>query len=173
MRQSLTALMLLGVFLFMESCSGQSQHSTDARTLANRIQEKTNAPGISPGADIFMKATIDGEPWTASKLIPDKEPGNSEYRVTGTGNNTTIGFYVYIPHIKVGDVFKFNANHAADFITKDVNTFYGGSQGTFVVTALDDRGFEGTFNFTATTTGDSKTYKVTAGSLRFPWAKRN
>jgi hypothetical protein len=119
-----------------------------------------------------MKATIDGKPWKATKLIRDESIGSNNYRVTGVGNETTIGFYVYLPHLKVGDVTEFREDNAADFITNDEHSFYGARTGKFVITKLDEQGFEGTFYFTATTSSASKKYEVTGGSLRFPWAKR-
>ncbi len=172
MRHLLHVFLYLSGCLFFVQCSGQTKTAIEAQKLANDITEKTSVPGESPGTDIYMKATIDGKPWTANKLIRDKSTGSNNYRVTGTGNGTTIGFYVYLPHIKTGDVSKFYENNVADFITDDEQVFYGGRTGKFVITRLDDQGFEGTFYFTASSDNVSKKIEVTGGSLRFPWAKR-
>jgi hypothetical protein len=153
-------------------CSGQTKTAIEAQKLANQISEKTTIPGESPSENIYMKAVIDGKPWTATKLIRDNSTSSNNYRVTGTGNGTTIGFQIYMPHIRTGDEFKFSENNAADFITDDEHAFYGGRSGKFVVTRLDDKGFEGIFYFTANSSGVSKKFEVTGGSFRFPWAKR-
>ncbi|HEY2648963.1 MAG TPA: hypothetical protein VGI38_07200 [Puia sp.] len=164
--------LLFSILTLFTNCSGQSGSAVDAQKLANQIRDKTAVPGESPGTNLYMKAVIDGKQWTADKLIPDESRASNNYRVTGSANGTTIGFYVYIPHIHVGDVIKFSENFAADFITDDENSFYGGRTGKFVVTKLDDQGFEGTFNFTAATASAAKKYEVTQGVLRFPWVKR-
>ena len=172
MRQPISVLVFFGISLFFIQCSGQTKTAKEAQKLANEISEKTAVPGESPGENLYMKATIDGKPWTATKLIRDNSISSNNYRVTGTVNGTTIGFYVYLPHLKAGDAARFYEGNVADFITNDENVFYGGSTGKFVVTKLDDQGFEGTFYFTAGSTGVSKKFEVTGGSLRFPWAKR-
>jgi hypothetical protein len=168
----LTSLLFFGVLIFFTQCSGQTGSAAEAKKLANAISEKTAIPGESPSESIYMKATIDGKQWTADKLIRDESVGSNNYRVTGVGNGSTIGFYVYVPHLKVGDVTNFGESNAADFITDDENSFYGARTGKFVITKLDDQGFEGTFYFTATTTSATKKYEVTSGSFRFPWAKK-
>jgi hypothetical protein len=170
--RSLHPFLLFSILVLFTKCSGQANNAVEAQKLANQIREKTDVPGEAPGANLYMKAVIDGKQWTADKLIPDNSRGSNDYRVTGSANGTTIGFNVYIPHIKVGDIAKFGENNAADFITDDENSFYGGRTGKFVVTKLDDQGFEGTFYFTASTSSAAKKYEVTEGVLRFPWAKR-
>lgn len=172
MRQSISAFCFYSFCLFFVQCSGQTKTAMEAQKLANEIREKSAIPGESPGENIYMKAIIDGKPWTATKLIRDNSVGSNDYRVTGTGNGTTIGFYIYLPHIKTGDVSKFYEGNVADFITNDEHAFYGGRTGKFVVTKLDDQGFEGTFYFTASSNDVAKKFEVTGGSLRFPWAKR-
>ncbi len=170
--RSLHPFLLFSILVLFTKCSGQANNAVEAQKLANQIREKTDVPGEAPGANLYMKAVIDGKQWMADKLIPDNSRGSNDYRVTGSANGTTIGFNVYIPHIKVGDIAKFGENNAADFITDDENSFYGGRTGKFVVTKLDDQGFEGTFYFTASNSSAAKKYEVTEGVLRFPWAKR-
>ena len=170
--RSLNPLLFLSILILFTKCNGQAGSAVEAQKLANEIREKTSVPGESPNTNLFMKARIDGKEWTADKLIPDESKGSNNYRVTGSANGTSIGFYIYIPHIKVGDVSKFGENNAADFITDDENSFYGGRTGKFTVTKLDNDGFEGTFVFTASTSSASKKYEVTEGQLRFPWVKR-
>ncbi|HTL09929.1 MAG TPA: hypothetical protein VL307_16760 [Chitinophagaceae bacterium] len=171
MRSTISSLIIFGICLLFTQCSGQTKPAVEAQKLANKIEEKTAVPGEAPSAGMYMKAVIDGKPWTATKLVRDESRGSNNYRVTGTGNETTIGFYVYIPHLKVGDVTKFYESHVADFITNDDQVFYGGRTGRFVVTKVDQDGFEGNFSFTATSSGVSKKFEVTEGSLRFPWAR--
>ena len=172
MKSIISGLVFCGICLFFIQCTGQTNTAKEAQQLANKIKEKTDVPGEAPSANLFMKAVIDGTPWTATKLIRDNSIGSNNYRVTGTGNETTIGFYVYIPHLKVGDVSKFYEANVADFITNDEHVFYGGRTGKFVVTKIDEEGFEGNFSFTASSEGQAKKFEVTNGSLRFPWAKR-
>ena len=163
-------LSLFCILVLFAKCSGQSS-AVQAQKLANEISEKTAVPGEAPGANLYMKAVINGKKWEADKLIPDQSR-SSEYRVTGAAKGTTIGFYVYIPHITVGSETKFGESHAADFITDDENSFYGGRTGKFIITKVDEDGFEGTFYFTASTSSATKKYDITEGVLRFPWAKR-
>lgn len=165
-----TPLLLFFVLVLFTKCTGQTS-AVEAQKLANAIKEKTVVPGEAPNARLFMKAVIDGKKWEADKLLPDLSR-SSEYRVSGTSNGTTIGFYIYLPHIHVGQESKFGELNAADFITEDETSFYGGRTGKFTVTKLDDDGFEGTFYFTAATSSTSKKYDVTGGVLRFPWAKK-
>ena len=172
MRRTIKLVCFYSCCLFFVQCSGQAKTAVEAQKLANEISSKSATPGESPNANIYMKAIIDGKPWTATKLIRDNSIGSNDYRVTGSGNGTTIGFNVYLPHMKVGDVARFYENNVADFITDDEHAFYGGSTGKFVVTKLDDQGFEGTFYFTASSQAVAKKFEVTGGSLRFPWAKR-
>ena len=167
----LNPILLFSVLILFTKCTGQTGNAVEAQKLANEIKEKTAVPGEAPNTNLYMNALIDGKKWTADKLIPDQSR-SSEYRVTGSANGTTIGFYVYIPHITVGQESKFGENNGADFITDDANTFYGGRTGKFIVTKLDDQGFEGKFYFTASTSSASKKYDVTEGVLRFPWGKR-
>ena len=168
----LISLLFFGILIIFSKSSCQTKQAADAKKLASEITEKTTTPGESPSESIYMKATIDGKPWKATKLIRDESIGSNNYRVTGVGNETTIGFYVYLPHLKVNDVTEFREDNVADFITNDEHSFYGARTGKFVITKMDDQGFEGTFYFTATTSSVSKKFEVTSGSLRFPWAKR-
>jgi hypothetical protein len=172
MRQPISLFLFCGICLFFVQCSGQAKTAIEAQKLANEISDKTAIPGESPTGNIYMKAIINGKPWTASKLIRDNSIGSNNYRVTGTGNGTTIGFYVYLPHLKAGDDARFYEGNVADFITDDENVFYGGSTGKFVVTKVDNQGFEGIFYFTASSKDVSKKFEVTGGSLRFPWPKK-
>jgi hypothetical protein len=165
-------LLLFGVLVLFNNCTGRTGSAVEAQKLANQILVKNAVPGESPNANLFMKAVIDDKEWTADKLIPDEDARSNSYRVTGSANGTTIGFYVYVPHIKVGDTHNFGEGNAADFITDDENSFYGGRSGKFEVTKLDDDGFEGRFYFTASTVSAAKKHEVTEGVLRFPWAKR-
>jgi len=168
----LTSLLFFSIPIFFTQCSGQTKSAIEAQKLANEISAKTATPGLAPSESLYMKATIDGKQWAATKLIPDESVGSNNYRVTGEGNETTIGFYIYVPHLKVGDITRFGETNAADFMTNDEQVFYGARTGEFVITKLDDQGFEGTFYFTATTASVPKKFEVTSGSLRFPWPKR-
>ena len=168
----LSQVLLFSILVLFTKCNGQAGSAVEAQKLANEIREKTAVPGETPNANLYMKAVIDGKQWTADKLIPDDSRGSNNYRVTGSANGTTIGFYVYTPRLQAGDISNFKEGNAADFITDDENTFYGGRTGKFVVTKVDDEGFEGTFHFTAATSSATKKYEVTEGVLRFPWVKK-
>ena len=163
----------VSVLLFLSSCHGQSTKAgEDAIKLADQIKEKTNIPGVPPDEHIHMTATVDGKSWTADHLMPDRSTGSNEYRVQAAGNGISIGFYVYTPHLKIGSEERFGESNAVDLIFDDRSGFYGGRKGRFVVTKVDDDGFEGNFYFTATTSGGPGTVEVKDGTLRFPWPKR-
>lgn len=168
--QTITSII---VFVCFASCSGQSNKAVEDPKKVYQAIVANTPQGVPPRGDLYMKATIDGKPWVASRLIPDPDKRNDDYRVTGSTDDITIGFYVWVPHLKAGDVTKFNENHAADFITNDDIAFYGGRTGKFTVTKVDADGFEGTFFFTANTVRGSGQHEITNGVLRFPWAKRN
>ena len=173
MRQINGLLFLCTLFLFT-SCHGQNTKAyNDAKKLAGQISEKTNIPGVAPDEHIYMKATVDGKSWTADHLLPDRDAGSNEYRVQGAGNGVTIGFYVYTPHLHIGSEEKFKDGNAVDLILDNATVFYGGRKGRFVVTKVDNDGFEGNFLFTATSasSGGATPVEVTEGTLRFPWAK--
>jgi Family of unknown function (DUF6252) len=166
------SLLILGVLVLFSNCSGHTNSEVEAQKLANEIRDKTAVPGESPNANLFMKAVIDGNQWTADKLIPDEDAKSSNYHVNGSANGTSIAFYVSTSHIQAGDVHNFGETNAADFMTDDENVFYGGRTGKFEVTKVDEEGFEGKFNFNASSARAPKKFEVTEGVLRFPWAKR-
>jgi len=173
MRQINGLLFLCTVFLFT-SCHGQNTKAyNDAKKLAGQISEKTNIPGVAPDEHIYMKATVDGKSWTADHLLPDQSTSSNEYRVQASGNGISIGFYVYTPRLHSGSEENFKEGNAADLILDNTTVFYGGRKGRFVVTKVDEDGFEGNFFFTATSASSpgASAVEVTEGTLRFPWPK--
>src|SRR5258706_15411640 len=85
-------IVILGFFI---QCSGQTNSAVEDQKKAYEVLRAFEPPGESPNADIYMKAVVNGKPWTASKVIRDPSIGSSYYRVTGKSNGITIGFEVY------------------------------------------------------------------------------
>jgi hypothetical protein len=161
------------VFMFFARCSGQSNKAVEDQKKAYQALAQYTPQGEAPRANLYMKASIDGKPWVADKLIPDPDTRSNSYRVSGSANDITIGFYVWVPRLKAGDIIEFKEGHAADLTTTDDIGFYAGRKGKFIVTKVDADGFEGTFYFTANTVRGSQTHEITNGELRFPWPKRS
>jgi hypothetical protein len=111
----------------------------------------------------YLKATIDGKKWEASKMTHYR-PGSDYKLVNGETKNFTITFQVHKP--TTGMKRAFNENNVADFLTDD--GFFGGKKGEVTVTKVDDKWIEGSFYFTATSSRSNKTYEVTNGFFRIP-----
>jgi hypothetical protein len=170
----LNSLLLFCLLTFLTRCSGQANTAVDDQKKAYEALKALEPAGESPSAAIYLRAVVNGKPWTASKVVRDPTIGSSYYRVTGKSNGMTIGFDVYYRRLKEGDVVGYGSNTA--FVIEAEQTYDGGNAGKITITKLDDDGFEGKFYFTATKTADekgpSKTYVVTDGIFRFPYAKR-
>jgi hypothetical protein len=167
-------MITLGIaFVFFASCSGQSNKAVEDQKKAYQALQQYTPTGEAPRSDLHMKATIDGKPWVADKLIPDPDTRSNSYHVSGSANDIRIGFDVWVPRLKAGDVIEFKEGHAADLTLSDDVGFYAGRTGKFTVTKVDGDGFEGTFYFTANTVRGPQKHEITNGELRFPWPKRS
>ena len=172
--KQISSIFLFTLLVFISSCNGQSKAMEDQKK-AYQILAKNSPKDHAPSDKLYMRCMIDGKPWAATELIPDPETGSSLYHLVGKTDNITIAFYVpgNRRYLLPGYTRKFGDGHNADFEkTPDDVVFYGGDKGTYAITKVDDDGFEGTFNFVASPLTGSKTFQVTDGVFRFPFAKR-
>ena len=160
-------LITFSALIFFSNCSGQSNKAVEDQKKAYEALAKTAPRGEAPSAAIFLKATVNGKPWTATRVFREPDARSSYYLVSGESNGMTIGFNVYHAHMKEGDVKDFGANLA--YLKDGESGFDGGKTGKVTITKVDDNGFEGTFYFTATSDYHPEIYKVTSGSFRSPW----
>ena len=168
--RSLNLLLLFSALVFFTRCSGQANSAVKDQKKAYDALAKTAPRGETPSTSIFLKATINEKPWTATRVFRDPSAGSSYYRISGESNGITIGFDVYHAHMKEGDVKDFGPNLA--YLLDGENSFDSGKTGKVTITKVDNDGFEGNFYFTANSTYHPKTYTVTSGSFRCPWARK-
>ena len=172
--KQIIATTLLSLLILISSCNGQSKAMEDQKK-AYEIMAKNKPKNSAPSDKIYMRCSIDGKSWSATELIPDPETGSSLYHLVGKTDDITIAFYVpgNRRYLLPGYTRKFGDGHNADFEkSNDDQVFYGGDKGTYAITKVDDDGFEGTFNFVASPLTGSKTFQVTNGVFRFPFAKK-
>ena len=160
-----------GILLFIYSCNGSSDAQKKANEISNTLSQQSSDEEKPVADGAYMKATIDGKQWRASKTMTDNEPSSSYKFVYGDSDDFTISFYIYKP--ETGNKRPFTENYAADFSTSDA--FFGGRKGELIITKADDEWVEGTFNFTAnsTSSGSSKVYEITNGSFRVKATRGN
>jgi hypothetical protein len=141
------------------SCSqGQSEAEKKADTIiAARDQSSSNLNGA------FVKATINGKKWEASKMT--NYGSESSYKlVNGETADYTISFQIHKP--VTGLKREFNENNVANLLTEDDS--FDAKKGQVTITKADEKWIEGNFHFTANNTRSNKTYEVTDGQFRIP-----
>ena len=108
-----------------------------------------------------MTATVDGKPWEAATVIPPAQAG----RVIGSYKDGYINL-PYWKQWKAGKQYNISETSAALFMAVGKPVLWTGRIGQIQVTKLTDAWLEGTFYFTATTTGSDKKVEVTNGFFR-------
>lgn len=155
--QSLALLLII-------ACCNSAQ--SEAEKTAQQIKEAraANTPAAETPSDngVYIKATIDGKPWQAEKMIPDMDPNSSYKRIHGEKGETMISFQLWKP--QTGMKRDFREDYVADFFAED--GIFGGRTGEVTVTKADDQFIEGTFYFTATSTADHTKHEISNGSFR-------
>src|SRR5687767_10419310 len=121
------------------------------------------AKGLSTEpAGTYMKATINGKEWTASKTFPDYSTNSNYKKVHFETDAYFISFSLYKP--TTGNKRSFGEENAADFGADD--DYFSAKKGEVTVTKADDKWIEGSFYFTATSSRSNKVYEITNGSFR-------
>lgn len=161
-------LILITMFCLSASC--QTKQQSEAKKLADKITAtaKENTPGFIPTSKdgYWMSAKIDGKNWTASAMMP-VDKSNSR-RIHGEHNGESISFSIWMRGLESGKHLSFSDDKAADLFTNDDIGMWGGRSGEIVITKIDDKGVEGTFSFTGSTSRSEKTVAVTEGRFRVP-----
>jgi Family of unknown function (DUF6252) len=163
----LNLLLPFSALVFFNCCSGQSNSAVEDQKKAYDALAKAAPRGEAPSAAIFLEATVNGKPWTATRVFREPDARSSYCLVSGENNGITIGFNVYHAHMKEGDIKDFGANLC--YLLDAEKSYDGGRAGKVTITKVDDNGFEGSFYFTASSTDQPEVYKVTSGSFRSPW----
>jgi hypothetical protein len=158
-----TALLLVAV-------TGCNNAQTDAVKQAEAIQQtvKENSPGSIPTSEsgYYMKAKIDGKQWTASHMMPDDNASSNYKRIQGENDGDNMDFQLWKRGVEVGKKIPFTEDHAANLSLKDIPAFFGGRSGYVEIIKMDDQWLEGTFQFTATSSGSDKKIEITDGHFR-------
>jgi hypothetical protein len=176
--RKLSGLLFIAISFILSGSYGQSsktQKAIDDQKKAYEVLAQNAPPSMPPSDRIFMKATIGGRSWSAGHLIPETDTRTTSYRVYGEEGGVSISFYVYIDrrYLKPGLTHDFSEGSAVDFETNDEVVFYGGRKGKYVITKVDDAGFEGTFFFTANSVRSKNVIEVENGVFRFPFPKHS
>jgi hypothetical protein len=151
------------VLLAFLSCNNQS----DAQKKVKEVSAVTREVAGEEKTDLngaYLKATIDGKKWEATKMGPFYGPESSYKLVSGETKDITINFQLHKP--TTGMKREFRDDNVANFITDE--GFFSGNKGEVIVTKVDGQWIEGTFHFTASSTSSGKTYEVTNGTFRVP-----
>lgn len=153
----------LALLLIIAGCSStQSEAEKIAQQIKETREASTPAAATPSENGIYLKATIDGKPWQAEKMIPDMDPNSSYKRIHGEKGEIMISFQLWKP--QTGMKRKFKEDDVADFFAED--GIFGGRTGEVIVTKADDQFIEGTFYFTASSTANNIKHEITNGSFR-------
>lgn len=152
------SIIIVSLLMIFTACNTQAEKM--AKQIEDTVSKTTTETPSENG--IYLKATIDGKPWHAEKMIPDMDPNSSYKRIHGEKGDIMISFQLWKP--QTGMKRKFKEDYAADFWAED--GIFGGRQGEVTVTKADDKFIEGTFYFTATTVNGSGKHEITNGSFR-------
>ena len=153
-------ILYTGFMICLFSACNQSKSEAQKKSgkISSAVNEQTK--GISEG--VYMKATINGKAWTASKMMPDLSTNSNYKQILGETDKYTISFSVYKP--TTGSKRNLDENYVIDF--SDEDDIYGGKKGEVIITKADDKWIEGSFYFTANNSRSNKVYEVTNGSFR-------
>jgi hypothetical protein len=151
------------VLLLFFSCNNQSDAQNKANEIAAATQQAAGAEkNDTKGA--YLKATIDGKKWEATRIGPFYGPESSYKLVSGETDDIKINFQLHKP--ATGMKREFTSDNVANFITDE--GFFSGNKGQVNVTKVDGQWIEGTFYFTASGSSSGKTYELTNGMFRIP-----
>lgn len=148
------------------SCGGSSGEAKRMESALEAAKKQFMPGAVSTTSDgYFMKATVNGEQWTATHMMPDEDTASNSRRIYGENDEASISFSVYIPGIAPGKTIAFSDEHAADFSPAG-DGFFSGKKGRIEITAVTGDWLEGRFNMTATGRGSDKTYEIKDGVFR-------
>ena len=166
MKQTISILVLVIMFSY---CGNQSSAIKDQQQAMEVLKSVT--PGTVPTtSDGFtMKAKLNGKEWSATSMMPPVAPS----RIIGYNNGEYISFPYDRRNMVIGKKTTFTQDYAVDLTTDDDVKFWGGRKGEMLITKVDDNMAEGTFFFTASASGSTKTIEVTDGFFRILFAKRH
>ena len=149
-----TALRVTFVFLL-------AAHSAQSPVLAG--QNTGNASGS------YLRATIDGKPWAATEVVPDKY-WSEILQIQGSQGSTSLWVQNKQPTA---------ANTTEQLKATDLNYYQDEKFNMFMLTAgeihvtkLDAQWVEGTFHFNGTDKRAKRSVMVTDGAFRVPRPKK-
>lgn len=155
-------ILIICSFLFFSSCKNKQG---DAKQLGDQIQNtvNNNKPSYVATTEngFSMKAKINGKEWEAASMMPPEVPA----RIIGDNNGESISLPYDRRDMVVGEKTNFSSS-AVDLLLHDDIVIWGGHKGEMKITKVDENSAEGTFYFTATSTGTDKTVEVTDGFFR-------
>lgn len=151
------------IFLFVLSCNSNNQNNAEKKAdeISNITTQSSDAEKPNPDGS-YLKATINGKEWKASKTGPGYGPDSDYKLIAGEAKDITINFRLHKPF--AGMKKQFGVDYEANLITDD--GFFSGKKGEVFVTSADEKWIEGTFYFTATSSNSDKMYEITNGSFR-------
>jgi hypothetical protein len=121
-------------------------------------------PSDSGSTGGYLRATINGRRWEATKMTPDVD-GTPIIVVHGSNDDGFLTFNISGRNTKVGKPRTFKDTDPSSFWDENNETWQG-TTGERVVTHIDEQWIDGKFHFTAVKNG--KTLTCTEGEFRVP-----
>lgn len=149
------------------SCNSGAQNSAIKTMNAIQDAKAKYSPGMVPtnANEYTMKAKINGKEWVADAMYPPSVAN----RIAGSKGEEHISMPYWSLKYQVGQIRKFDENHAVDIFMNDDVGLWGAYNGQSEITKVGDKWAEGTFYFTAVSQQDAgKVLKVTDGFFRIP-----
>lgn len=123
-----------------------------------------NAQDNNLPAGCYLKATINGAAWEASKMVLDKYPSEI-LQIWGDKGNTSLRLQINKPaKNKIDQMIKTDLNSWTD----EKFNMYMLESGEVQVAKMDDKWVEGSFHMTLKDSRSGKQATVTSGSFRVP-----
>jgi hypothetical protein len=158
----IACITMIGIVSFSSCNSSKSEAEKTAEAIKNATSKGTAGAKPVSETGTFVKATIDGKPWEATRMLQDASARSSYKLVHGEDDEISLNFNMWQP--QAGNTRKLGDDMAINFWKGD--DMMSGRTGEIVITSADDKWVEGTFYFTATQTEGDKKCEVTNGSFR-------
>lgn len=117
----------------------------------------------------YLRATIDGKPWVASEVVPDKY-WSEILQIQGRQGTTSL--WVQLKQPTAANVAEPLKGTDLNYYQDETFNMFMVTSGEIRVTKLDAEWVEGTFTFSGTDKRAKKSVTVTNGAFRVPRPKK-
>jgi hypothetical protein len=144
-------------------CKSKAQNEAEQAAMnIVKTMDETSPESKANTSGFYMKATIDGKKWEATKMTPDYSADASYKLIHGETPEITLTYNLYMP--ETGKKIEFSNEEMITLMTD--NGIFSGKKGELIVTDANDKWIEGKFHFTATSSSLPKVIEVKDGSFR-------